>query len=249
MAFSKPAVVIPAYNEAATIRDLAARALLQCETVIVVDDGSSDGTAAKLDGMALILLRNEQNRGKAASLWRGMQQAMALGCDTVITLDGDGQHDPADIPRLFDAAERLPLHVIIAARLANRENAPRARLFANNFADFWVSWAAGQWVHDSQSGFRLYPVALLCELVSDAQLRHGFVFESEILIEGARHGYPVISVPISSIYRHGARASHFRPVADITLIVRMIAWKIIKWGFYPVGLWRALRSRASGVVT
>lgn len=249
MAANKLAVVIPAYNEAATIRELAARALLQCETVIVVDDGSRDGTAEKLNGMALTLLCNEQNRGKAASLWRGMQQAMELGCDAIISLDGDGQHDPADIPRLLDAAERLPLHVIIAARLANRENAPRARLFANNFADFWVSWAAGQWVHDSQSGFRLYPVALLRELVSDAQLHHGFVFESEILIEGVRHGYPVISVPISSIYRHGARASHFRPVADITLIVRMIAWKIIKWGFYPVGLWRALRSRDSGVVT
>lgn len=248
MAINKPAVVIPAYNEAATIRDLAARALLQCETVIVVDDGSSDGTAAKLDGMALILLRNEQNRGKAASLWRGMQQAMALGCDTVITLDGDGQHDPADITRLLDAAARFPRHLITAARLANQENAPRARLFANNIADFGISWAVGQWVHDSQSGFRLYPVTLLQETVNERLLRHGFVFESEILIEAARHGYGVVSVPISSIYRHGARPSHFRPVADISLIVCMVAWKLLKWGFYPLGLWRALASRDGGVV-
>lgn len=242
------AVVIPAYNEAATIRDVVTASLAQCDEVIVVDDCSVDTTSDELDSLPVTLLRNEQNAGKAASLWRGMQAALEKGCEAVITLDGDGQHNPADIPKLINASQRLPQHVVIAARLANRENAPKARLFANNFADFWVSWAAGQWVHDSQSGFRLYPAALLREVVNESQLRHGFVFESEILIEGARHGYPVVSVPIESIYRHGARASHFRPVADITLIVRMNAWKLIKWGLYPVGLWRALRTRHQGVL-
>lgn len=244
----KLAVVIPAYNEEATIREVATRALEYCPQVIVVDDGSSDNTVGELEGVAVTLLRNAQNSGKAASLWNGMQQAMAQGADAIITLDGDNQHDPADIPRLVEAAKRLPQHVIIAARLANRENAPKARLFANNFADFWVSWAAGQWVHDSQSGFRLYPSALLREAVSDETLKHGFVFESEILIEAGRNGYPVVSVPIASVYRHGARASHFRPVADISLIVRMIAWKIIKRGLFLPGLWRALRTRDTGIV-
>ncbi|MGM0593514.1 MAG: glycosyltransferase family 2 protein [Pseudomonadota bacterium] len=247
-AAAKLAVVIPAYNEAATIRDVAERALAQCETVIVVDDGSTDQTLERLEGVAVTLLRNPTNAGKAASLWRGMQAAMAQGCEGVITLDGDGQHDPADIPRLAAALERYPQHVVIAARLANRENAPRARLFANNFADFWIAWAAGQWVHDSQSGFRLYPTRLLAEAVSEQSLRHGFVFESEILIEAARRGYPVCSVPVASIYRHDARPSHFRPVADITLIVRMVAWKLFRWGMYPQGLWRAVRTRREGVV-
>jgi glycosyltransferase involved in cell wall biosynthesis len=244
----KFAVVIPAYNEAATIREVVAASLAQCDEVIVVDDCSTDATSAELTGMPVILLRNERNSGKAASLWRGMQAAMARGCEAVVTLDGDGQHNPDDIPRLVEAAQRLPNHVVIAARLANRENAPKARLFANNFADFWISWAAGQWVHDSQSGFRLYPVALLGEAVSQRQLRHGFVFESEILIEGARHGYPAVSVPISSVYRHGARPSHFRPVADISLIVRMVAWKLLIWGWFPSGLWRALRTRQTGIL-
>jgi len=242
------AIVIPAYNEEATIREVASRALEYCPLVIVVDDGSSDNTIGELEGVAVTLLRNERNSGKATSLWNGMQHAMAQGAEAIITLDGDNQHDPADIPRLVAAAERLPQHVIIAARLANRENAPKARLFANNFADFWVSWAAGQWVHDSQSGFRLYPAALLNEAVREASLQHGFVFESEILIEAGRRGYPIVSVPIASVYRHGARASHFRPVVDITLIVRMIAWKLIKGGMYLPGLWRALRTRDTGVV-
>ena len=242
------AVVIPAYNEAATIRDVAGRALKQCPQVIVVDDGSSDDTVAQLDGLPVTLLVNETNSGKAASLWRGMQQAMTLGCDAVITLDGDGQHNPADIPLLVSAAGRCPQHVVIAARLGNRESAPRARLFANNFADFWISWASGQWVHDSQSGFRLYPVALLQEAVSERSLRHGFVFESEILIEGIRKGYAAVSVPIDSVYRKGARPSHFRPVADITLIVKMVAWKLFRWGMFPTGLWRALRSRRTGIL-
>lgn len=241
-------VVIPAYNEAATIRDVASRALEHCSQVVVVDDGSADDTVAQLDGLPLTVLQNEKNAGKAASLWNGMCYALQQGAEAVITLDGDGQHDPADIPRLLAVSERYPGHTLIAARLQNRESAPRARLFANNFADFWISWAAGQWVHDSQSGFRLYPAELLRGLTPRQDRRYGFVFESEVLIIGIRRGYPSISVPITSVYRHGARPSHFRPVADITLIVRMVAWKLITRGLFLPGLWRALATRRKGIV-
>ncbi len=242
-------VVIPAYNEAATIRDVASRALEHCSQVVVVDDGSTDDTVAQLDGLPLTVLQNEKNAGKAASLWNGMRYALQQGAEAVITLDGDGQHDPADIPRLLAVSERYPGHTLIAARLQNRESAPRARLFANNFADFWISWAAGQWVHDSQSGFRLYPAELLRGLTPRQDRRYGFVFESEVLIIGIRRGFPSISVPITSVYRHGARPSHFRPVADITLIVRMVAWKLITRGLFLPGLWRALATRRKGIVT
>ncbi len=242
------AVVIPAYNEATTIRDVASQALEHCGRVIIVDDGSADATISELDGLAVTLLRNEKNLGKAASLWKGMQHAMAAGCDNIITLDGDGQHEPADIPRLIDASHQFPRHVVIASRLQNRENTPKARLFANNFADFWISWAAGQWIHDSQSGFRLYPAALLQAATSQSLLQHGFVFESEILIEAGRRNYPIISIPIDSIHRQDARASHFRPVMDIVLIVRMVAWKLLSRGMYPVGLWHALKTRNTGII-
>ncbi len=241
-------VVIPAYNEAATIRDVASRTLEYCSRVVVVDDGSSDDTVAQLEGLPLTVLQNEQNAGKAASLWNGMRYALQQGAEAVVTLDGDGQHDPADIPRLMAAAQRYPDHSLIAARLQNRDSAPRARLFANNFADFWISWAAGQWVHDSQSGFRLYPAGLLRGFTPRNDRRYGFVFESEVLIIGIRRGFPSVSLPIASVYQHGARRSHFRPVADITLIVRMVAWKLFTRGMFLPGLWRALTTRRKGIV-
>lgn len=234
-------VVIPAYNEARTIRDVASRALAQDVAVIVVDDGSVDGTPTRLDGLRLILLCNERNAGKGASLHLGLQRALAEGADAVITLDADGQHAPEDIPRLLEASQRNPGRIIIGARTRNTENAPKARLFANRFADFWVSWAAGRPIRDSQSGYRLYPAAAVAAMPAD--LNGGFVFESEILIELARRGFRFATVPIASCYPEDARPSHFRPVRDIVRIVRMVAWKLISRGLYLPGLARALLAR------
>lgn len=241
-------VVIPAYNEAATIRAIAEQVLQYGLPLIVVDDGSSDETAAQLTGLPLTLLHNTHNQGKAASLWRGIGQALQQGAEAVITLDGDGQHDPVDIPRLVAAAQAYPNTLLIAARLHGREAAPTARRRANRIADFWISWAAGQWIHDSQSGFRLYPAALLRQLQPRAGQCYGFVFESEVVIEGVRRGFGCLAVPIETIYRSGARASHFRPVVDITLIVRMVAWKLLTRGMFLPGLWRALRTRRQGIL-
>ncbi len=238
----KTAIVIPACNEAGSIRGIAERALAQLPWVIVVDDGSTDGTAQELAGLALVVLRNEHNSGKAAALWRGMMHALSAGADAVITLDGDGQHRPEDIPGLVASAQAHPNALIIAARLLHLEDAPKARLFANRFADFWISWAGGRWVQDSQSGFRLYPARLLRAVNVAHGRSHGFVFESEIVIEALRNGFGCEATPIASLYP-GGRKSHFRPVLDITRIVLMVAGKLLRWGIYPVGLWRALRSR------
>ena len=102
------AIVIPAYNEAMTIRQVTQRALKQGECVIVVDDGSFDGTAAALAGLPITLLRNPRNLGKGPALWRGIEQALRKGAQAVITLDGDGQHRPEDIPRLIAAHAAHP---------------------------------------------------------------------------------------------------------------------------------------------
>ena len=232
------AVVIPAYNESKTIRDVVQRALAQCQYVIVVDDGSVDSTVDAVADLPIVLLRNGKNLGKAASLWRGMQHAIERGVAAVITLDADGQHQPEDIPRFLERADKYPEHIIIGSRLADRNAIPRRRYYANRVANFWISWAAGYYIKDSQSGFRLYPANLLRNPRLRVSTTYGFVFESEILIEAAKHSVYSLNLPISAIYKPNSRASHFRPVLDIVRITRMVAWRLISRGLYPWGLLR-----------
>jgi len=237
-------IVIPAYNEAATIRGVASRAFRQSKNVIVVDDGSTDGTKEVLSGLTVIVLKNPTNCGKAGSLWRGFQYALEAGASGVVTLDGDGQHAPEEIPKLISAAIASPNHLIIGARRRDQHRIAFWRYCANRVADFWISWAAGAPFEDSQSGFRVYPGSLLRHV----KLKHGkarsFVFESEILIEATRLGYRSVAVPIDALRRPGARPSYFRPVLDIARITGMVAWKLLSRGMYPVGLYRTLVSRS-----
>ena len=235
------AVVIPAYNEARTIRDVAQRALLQSPLVIVVDDGSTDGTAAALEGVAVTVLRHDGNRGKSASLRSGAEEAVRRGATAILTLDGDGQHCPEDIPLLAQAYAAAPGRIVIGSRLHKRAEIPPARYWANRFANFWIGWAAGHAIADSQSGFRIYPAALLTKAGVNCDQAHSFVFESEILIEAARLGVRAKCVPISVIYSTRARPSHFRPVVDIARIVRMVAWRLLTRGLYLQGLYRSFK--------
>jgi glycosyltransferase involved in cell wall biosynthesis len=225
------AVVIPAYNEAATIRDVAQRALREAALVIVVDDGSSDGTAQRLDGLGAVVLRNEVNQGKAASLRRGADEAMRLGALAIVTLDGDGQHCPEDIPALLRAWRAEPGRIVIGARLHQRDRIPPSRYWANRVANFWIGLAAGYPIADSQSGFRVYPARIFGEARVRYDRGSSFVFESEVLIEAARLGIRAHCVAVQVVYSGRARASHFRPVVDIARIVRMVAWRLIAQGF------------------
>ncbi len=240
---NKIVIVIPAYNEARTIHEVATACLKQLPDVIVVDDGSSDETSKIVSNLPLCLLCNQQNMGKAYSLWRGLQYAAHNGARAVITLDGDGQHRPDDIPRLIDASDNQADRIIIAARMNNRQNAPSHRRFANAFADFWVSWASGYRIKDSQSGFRLYPVSLIQQINIDTSAESSFVFESEILIDAAHLNIPSKSIAIDTIYHEQARHSHYKAAADTTMIVKMIAGKLIRKGMYPAGLMNVLQNK------
>ena len=240
---ARVAVVIPAFNEAATLREVVTRAMPHAHRVIVVDDGSTDATSTVLRGLAVTVLRNPVNLGKAASLRRGMLQALSDGATAVVTLDGDGQHEPADIPKLVAAHLRDPRAIVVGARLHDRASIPLPRYLANRFANFWIAWAAGYPISDSQSGFRLYPAPLLAAMDMRSERSTGFVFESKVLIDAARLGVESIAVGIPAIYKAGARRSHFRPVVDILLITRMVAWKLLSRGLNIPGLIRSRRSR------
>lgn len=238
------AIVIPAYNEERSIVDVAKRALQQAAHVIIVDDGSTDKTLGLLEKLSaenresteLIVLSNKTNMGKAASLWKGMQYAQNLGVDAIISLDADGQHRPEDIPRFLKTAQQHPDTIIIGARLADKKSIPAKRYYANKFANFWLSWAAGYIIDDSQSGFRLYPSKLISQINPDTQRSKSFVFESEILIDAAQAGIKSIPIKIEAIYNPDARPSHFRGVTDILLITRMVAWSLISRFMYPPGI-------------
>jgi len=220
-------VVIPAYNEAATVRDVATGARKQCQNVIVVDDASSDGTHAVLTDLDVTLLRNEHNQGKAGSLVRGFEHALSHGAIGVVTLDADGQHAPEEIPVFIERSLGDPNTFLIGVRRPEQRRVSFWRYAANRIADFWIGWAAGRPIEDSQSGFRLYPSCLLREVAVPHGREESFVYESEILIEAVRQGFPIGNVAVSVRPRSGPSPSHFRPLLDILKITRMVAWKIL----------------------
>jgi glycosyltransferase involved in cell wall biosynthesis len=232
------AIVIPALDEALAIRDVVTGALALGHPVYVVDDGSTDGTSAAIADLPVRLIRHAARLGKGQSLRDGFAAAFADGASAVVTLDGDGQHSPADVPRLVAAHARSPRALVLCARTRRDGPRPWARRFANGFADFWISWACGTRVLDSQCGQRLYPRVLVESIALPAS--DGFTFESEVLVEAARAGFPIAGVPIAARYHEGRRASHFRPVADIARITRMVSWKLLQRGFFLPGLVRSL---------
>ena len=228
---SNVAAVIPALSEALRIRGVVEGALLHCDHVIVIDDGSDDDTLARIADLPVTVLRHEQRKGKGASLRDGFSAALHHGSKAVLTMDGDGQHAADDIPRLVDAANRYPNHIVIGARLRKRSQQPMYRRLANEFGDWGIAWATGFQIADCQSGQRLYPAAVAA--LQDVP-GEDFVFEAQIIISAARElGTRCVSVPIESRYKsvhsdEEFRASHFKPVRDFSRITRHIVHQALR---------------------
>lgn len=238
------AVVIPALNEALRIRGVVEGALARCPNVIVVDDGSQDGTAGRIVDLPVTVLRHARRLGKGASLRDGFAEALRRGFQGIVTMDGDGQHAADDIPRLLDAGNRYPGHIVIGARLRKRALQPAYRRMANHFGDWGIAWGTGYRIADTQSGQRLYPaeVAALGDVPGE-----DFVFEAQILISAARQlGTRCVSIPIESRYQCDGsdekfRASHFKPMRDFTRITGHIVAQVLRRGGMP-SVYRSIRA-------
>ena len=243
------AVVIPALNEALRIAEVVAGALQHCDLVIVVDDGSDDGTAAIVAATPALLLRHPRRLGKGAALRSGFAEALRRGMDAVVTMDGDGQHDARDIPRLVAAANAHPGNIVNGARLRKRSTQPWYRRLGNDFGDWGIAWGCGFQLVDSQSGQRLYPAQVLA--LRDVP-GEGFVFEAQILISAARElGFGVVSVPVETRYAAPGsgelfRKSHFRLFRDLARITSHVVGQVLAQGRL-LDAYRRTRSRAPQV--
>lgn len=215
-----PAILIPAYDCAATIADVVAGARRHVERVLVVDDGSGDDTAARAAGAGAEVLRQGRNTGKGAALRAGLEWLAARGAERVLTMDGDGQHLAEQIPVLLEASAQAPHALIVGARQIDPAAVQPIRQFGNRFANRWVEIASGQALPDTQSGFRVYPMPETLAL--GARTGH-FAFETEVLIRAVRGGLLVISVPVRAYNPPAAeRVSHYRPVVDTVRIIAVV---------------------------
>lgn len=204
-------IVIPVYNHAATLRAVVEQAMA-FGPLLVVDDGSTDGGADVLAGMPAEIIRHGRNQGKGAAILTAAKYADEQGYTHLITLDADGQHDPADIPKFLAALAEEPMAIFVGARDFDTANVPGASRFGRKFSNFWLRVQTGRKLSDTQSGFRAYPVSVLRRLrFSESR----YSFEVEALVRAAWAGLPLRDVGITVHYPPaGERVSHFRGFMD-----------------------------------
>jgi len=217
----KTVVVIPSKDLEHAIGDVVGRVLALGIglDVLVVNDGSTDGTARAAREAGVAVIDHPENRGKGAALKTGFEYAIEHGYDAVITMDGDGQHDPSEIPAFVEALERTGADIVVGTRMHAVGEMPRLRIWTNRTTSRVVSRLAGQVIPDSQSGFRIFRVSVLRDVVGSL-VTSRYDTESEILIRAAKRGYRVAATAIESIYT-GA-VSHINPVIDTLRFVRLV---------------------------
>ena len=209
-------IIIPTYNNAGTVCDVAARAAAQGYPVIVVIDGSTDDTAARLSqsGLPLTILTHPRNRGKGIALRTAFTHARAQGFRYAITLDADGQHFPEDIPVLVEALAQHPGALVVGSRNLTAENMPGGNTFANRFSNFWFRVQTARSLPDTQTGYRAYP---LDRLPSLRMLTSRYEAELALLVFSAWKGIELLPVAIRVCYPED-RVSSFRPFRDFIRI-------------------------------
>jgi len=190
-------IVIPAFNEEKKIGEVVGEVKSNgFDQIIVVDDGSADDTLNEIKRAGALALRHKINRGKGAAVKTGIEAAKILGAEEVVTMDGDGQHNPADIKSMLRKIEKGN-DVILGSRLMNKKGMPFVKVLYNHVGNFLTWYLNGLWVTDSQSGFRAYSQKAL-ELIDTRSDR--YEYDSEVIREIYRHQLKYVEVPIEVRY-------------------------------------------------
>lgn len=215
--------LIAAFNEEASVASVVAGVRDHVAGVVVVDDGSSDGTAGEAAAAGAVVVRHDANRGKGASVRSGLERVLAGPWSHVLLIDADLQHDPRDVPRLLEVAERAGCDVVIAERAFDKESMPAARYYSNRIGSRILSRLTGVEVADSQSGFRLIRADRLRATRLTAT---GYEIETEMLIKLARAGASICRVGVPA--RYDGAQSKLRSFRD-TFRTCMLALKYRYW--------------------
>ena len=207
--------LIPAYNAAPFVGDVIRRASVHVP-VLVVNDGSTDGTLETARRSEARVIDQQPNQGKGVALKRGFAEALALGMRAVITVDADGQHDPNEIPLFLERYGQTAADLIIGERDFSRM--PPVRRMSNTVARQAFSWAIGRSVRDNQSGYRLLSRRLM-EVLLESRER-GYEFEMDMIVQCVKRGWQVAGVPIATIY--GEEKSNIKPMQHFVHFFRMV---------------------------
>ena len=216
-------VLIPCFNEARHIRRVASATRPFASTVLVVDDGSTDATSSEAAAAGAQVLRLPRNQGKGAALKAGFAWAAEQHFAAAITLDGDGQHDPAEIQAFFDAYDQGACDIVIGNRMTDTRAMPRLRRWTNRLTSAAISRLAGQRLWDTQCGFRLIAIETWNKLKLEGRR---YELETEVLIRAARAGARIEQVKVATIYaQHNESKIH--PIKDGARILRLL-WRCRK---------------------
>jgi len=220
------AVIVPAYNESEQICSVIKKIKkhILSKNIFVIDDGSTDNTADKSLGLGVKVIKHKKKSGKGRALITGFGEILySEKISAVITLDGDGQHDPCDIPAFVEKFKESGADIVIGNRMNNTAEMPPLRRFTNKTTSLVISGLTGLKIPDSQSGYRLLRKSLLSNMNLNSV---HFDTESEILLRAGKTGAKISSVPIRTIY--SSKKSEINPLVDtfrfLFLVLRSLFW-------------------------